>query len=117
MPEVSWSMLLRDQPAAHLVVGIMPPNGPPQVRLRVALLARLATSLRLAGFYALNDVRDGDGNLIQCALEHLEDARKVVDAVGANSLGPQEPWTSRFGFSFDEAKFEELRQKLRTRGA
>ena len=121
MPEVSWRLLMREHPAPHLVAGIMPaaadePADAACHKLRLALLARLARSLRLHGLYALAAIPERSGNAIQCALARRDDAERLGAAVGAAATGDLPGFASQRSFRFDAAAAEAIARSLRQRG-
>ena len=85
MPEISWLTMNRLNPAGHLVVGVVPTEGEAGgLKMRAALLARVARALRLTGLYAIIDLPERSGNEIRCMLEKAADAERLAKAVGAS---------------------------------
>jgi hypothetical protein len=98
MPEVSWAMVMREHPAAHLVVGDVPGEAARGlVRARVALLARLARALRLP-------------------IAAPTDAAKLAEAVGAMKTGRYPGWTSQRSFRFENAAADAIGVALARNG-
>jgi hypothetical protein len=117
MPEVSWLTMRRLNPGAHLVVGVVPPDGRSEasgLKMRAALLSRLARALRLTGLYAIIDLRERSGNEIRCAFEKPVDAERLAEAVGASVETRYPGWAS---FLFDAAAVTSLETILRNKGS
>jgi hypothetical protein len=120
MSKVSWSRMLKRQPAGHLVVGLMPRSGAPdraaldQSQQRVVLLARLLGGLGLKGMYAMQMQEGRSGLDVHCAFEKRADADKLVAAIG--SLGPARApgWESERSFRFDDAACAAIGAALET---
>jgi hypothetical protein len=76
-------------PAGHLVVAALPHDDDRQANLdrALAVLTKLLSRLNLKGAYALTVERRRDGPEIQCAIERVENARKVSEAVQADGTG------------------------------
>lgn len=121
MPEVSWRSLMRERPAAHLVVGVIPKAGRDSaagsVKFQLGLLACLVMALRLGGKYALTDIRDRYGNQIQCALADPDDAARLANALGAIGIGRYPGWASHHSFRFDDALTATVKAALARRPA
>jgi hypothetical protein len=120
MSKVSWSRMLKRQPAGHLVVGLMPRSGAQdraeldESRRRIALLARLLGALGLKGMYAMQAEEGRSGLDVRCAFEKRADADKLVSAIG--SLGPARSpgWESERSFRFDDAACAAIEAALET---
>jgi hypothetical protein len=121
MTEISWKALMRDVAARHLVVGAVPSDdaagSPSSLKLRVALLARLARALRLGGFYSLTDLPERSGNEVRCALEREADAVRLGEAVSATTEEPIAGWASVRRFTFDAASETAINATLQSRAA
>jgi hypothetical protein len=115
MPEVSWQMMMRDHPAAHLLVGIIRDGG--SAKHRAALLARMARALRLLGTYAIVDLRELDGSHVHAVFELESDAIQVSRAVHATKGSSHPGWASQRAFPFDQAVADALDDVLRKRSA
>jgi hypothetical protein len=109
MPEVSWHTMMQEHPRAHLIVGVVSEGG--DVKLRKALLARLAKALGLFGLYAF--ICGREGTHIHCALGDATDAAKLAQVLGATSSGGPSRSPSRRTFSFDDATVIRIDQALR----
>jgi hypothetical protein len=111
MPEVTWHTMMLEHPRAHLIVGVVSEAG--NIKLRKALLARLAKGLRLFGLYAF--IRERDGTRIYCALSDSTDAEKLATFLGATSSGGPSHFPSRRTFTFNEATAIKIDQALSKR--
>jgi hypothetical protein len=120
MSKVSWSRMLKRQPAGHLVVGLMPSSGAQDraaldaSKGRIALLARLLAALGLKGMYAMQAEERSSGLDVRCAFEKRADADKLVSTVG--SLGPARSpgWESERSFRFDDTACAAIEAALET---
>ncbi len=121
MTEISWKALMRERSARHLVAGLVPADeaagGAASLKLRAALLARLARALRLAEFYALVDLPARSGHEIRCALGREADAVKLADAVGAEPAAAEPGWASVRRFRFDAAAEAAITATLQSRAS
>lgn len=120
MTEISWKALMRERSARHLVVGTVPveqAGGAASLKLRTALLARLARALRLAEFYAIVDLPARSGHEVRCALAREADAVKLADAVGAAPAGAEEEWASVRRFRFDASAEAAISAILQSRAS
>ena len=120
MPEVSWQTMVRDHPRGHLLVGVAPldqDGSSGSLKLRCALLAKLAKALRLVGKYAITDIPARSGNEVHCWLESPADAAKLGAAVGAADAGPSVDWASRRSFLFDDSVVDSISLRAVARSA
>ena len=120
MTEISWKALMRDRAARHLVVGTVPieqVRSAASLKLRTALLARLARALRLAEFYAIVDLPARSGHEVRCALAREADAVKLAEAVGATPAGAEAEWASVRRFRFDAGAEAAISAILQSRAA
>lgn len=121
MTEISWKALMREQSARHLVAGLVPADeatgGVTSLKLRAALLARLARALRLAEFYAIVDLPARSGHDIRCALAREADAVKLAEAVGAEPAPAEPQWASVRRFRFDAAAEAAITATLQSRAS
>ena len=121
MTEISWKALMRERSARHLVVGLVPEEGAPtgvtSLKLRAALLARLARALRLAEFYAIIDLPARSGHEVRCALAREADAVKLAEAVGASPVPAEPEWASVRRFAFDAAAEAAMTATLQSRAS
>jgi len=110
----------RDHPEAHLVVGIIPvPKGQQgtgsQRHSQLALLGRLARSLRLRGTYALAAIPEREGTNVHVALEIGDDALALSAAVDATAIDRYAGWKTQRSFLFDDAAADRMRAALKVR--
>lgn len=121
MTEISWKALMRERSARHLVTGVVPEDeaasGVTSLKLRAALLARLARALRLAEFYAIVDLPARSGHEIRCALAREADAVKLAEAVGAEAAPAEAEWASVRRFRFDAAAEAAITATLQSRAS
>lgn len=124
MTEISWKALMRERSARHLVVGIVADAetaGAASLKLRAALLARLARALRLVDFYAIVDVPARSGNEVRCALNSEADAHRLAEAVAAEPAPPDDDWLGDWAsvrrFRFDAAAEAAITATLQSRAA
>ncbi|MPZ36036.1 MAG: hypothetical protein GEV13_34625 [Rhodospirillales bacterium] len=102
------------------MVGVVPPDGRSEasgLKMRAALLSRLARALRLTGLYAIIDLRERSGNEIRCAFEKPVDAERLAEAVGASVETRYPGWASQRSFLFDAAAVTSLETILRNKGS
>lgn len=118
MPEISWLTMNRLNPAGHLVVGVVPMEGEAGgLKIRAALLSRVARALRLTGLYAIIDLPERSGNEIHCMLENAGDAERLAKAVGASETAPPRGGASRRSFVFDDRAMSVLQAILHDVGS
>ena len=121
MTEISWKALMRERSARHLLVGSVTDDeatgGAASLKVRTALLARLARALRLAEFYAIVDLPARSGHEIRCALAREADAVKLADAVGAEAAPAEPDWASVRRFRFDAAAEAAITATLQSRAS
>jgi hypothetical protein len=120
MPEISWLTMRRINPAAHLVVGVIPAAEEAEasgLKMRAALLSRVARALRLTGLYAIVDLPERSGNEIRCSFEKPADADRLAKAVGASDETRYPGWASQRSFLFDAAAVTSLQATLRDVGS
>jgi hypothetical protein len=108
MPKVSWGEMMREHPAAHLVVGVISEGNATVskadysgAKIQLQLLARLAKALPLRHKYALSINRERDGSQIFVALVDPDDASKLAGLVRARDIGRYSGWRSQRSFRFD----------------
>lgn len=107
----------RLSPEAHLVVGVVPPEEAGGLKLRAALLSRVATALRLSGLYAIIDLPERSGSEIRCMLEKSADAERLAKAVSASDAVPAPGCASTRRFVFDAASVSALQAVLKDVGS
>lgn len=119
MTEISWKSLMREKTARHLLVGSVPDaeEGAGSLKLRAALLGRLARALRLAEFYAIVELAARSGHEVRCALSREADAVKLAEAVAAVPTANEAGWASVRRFRFDAGAEAAMTAKLQSRAS
>lgn len=115
MAEISWSAFVARCPAAHLVAGVLPEKegGGAKLRRRLELLGRLLKRLGLDGPYALAIDRSGARPEVHCAFEHEADARRVGEALLAETTDRYHGgWQSQRTFTIDAEATRAIKSAL-----
>ena len=100
MTQCSWTEVVDDPAARHLVVARLPPKSIDQPN---ALLAALIDRLGPIGEFALLTRCEEDCAVVLCAFSHPEDAQSLAYAVGAEVIDRYPEWASQRGFTLDRA--------------
>lgn len=95
MTQRSWTEVVDDPAARHLVVARLEPKAADEP---AALLAALIDGLEPSGHYALLTRCEEEGTIILCAFTHPEDAQTLAAAVGAVAGEDFPEWASRCHF-------------------
>jgi hypothetical protein len=96
MTQLTWTEVVDDPAARHLVVARLEPKATDEP---AALLAALIDGLEPAGHYALLTRCEAEGTIILCAFTHPEDAQTLAAAVEAAACEDFPDWASRRSFS------------------
>lgn len=100
MTQYSWTDVVDDPAARHLVVARLQPKSIDQPN---ALLAALIDRLGPIGEFALLTRCEEDCAVVLCAFSHPEDAQSLAYAVGAEVIDGYPEWASQRGFTLDRA--------------
>jgi hypothetical protein len=97
MTQRSWTEVVDDPAARHLVVARLEPKAAEEP---AALLSALIDGLQPLGHYALLTRCEAEGTIILCAFTHPEDAQTLAAAVEAVACEDFPEWGSRCHFAF-----------------
>ena len=100
MTQRSWTEVVDDPAARHLVVARLLPKSTDEPH---ALLAALIERLGLVGEFALLTRCDEDCAVVLCAFSHPEDAQSLSYAVEAEVIDRYPEWGSQRGFTLDRS--------------
>lgn len=100
MTQRSWTEVVDDPAARHLVVARLQPKSTDEPN---ALLAALIERLGLIGEFALLTRCEEDCAVVMCAFSHPEDAQSLAYAVEARLIDRYPEWGSQRGFTLDRA--------------
>jgi hypothetical protein len=100
MTQRSWTEVVDDPAARHLVVARLQPKSIDEPN---ALLAALIERLGLIGEFALLTRCEEDCAVVLCAFSHPEDAQSLAYAVEAEAIDRYPEWGSQRGFTLDRA--------------
>jgi hypothetical protein len=100
MTQRSWTEIVDDPAARHLVVARVQPKSTDEPN---ALLSALIERLGPIGEFALLTRCEEDCAVVLCAFSHPEDARSLAYAVGAELIDRYPGWGSQCGFALDQA--------------
>jgi hypothetical protein len=100
MTQCSWTEVVDDPAARHLVVARLQPKSVDQPN---ALLAALIDRLGPIGEFALLTRCEEDGAVVLCAFSHPEDAQSFACAMGAEPIDRYPEWASQCAFTLDRA--------------
>jgi hypothetical protein len=100
MTQCSWTEVVDDPAARHLVVARLQPKSIDEPN---ALLAVLIERLGPIGEFALLTRCEEDGAVVLCAFSHPDDAQSLAYAVGAEAIDRYPEWASRCSFTLDRA--------------
>jgi len=95
MTQRSWTEVVDDPAARHLVIARLEPKAADEP---AALLAALIDGLQPLGHYALLTRCEEEGPVILCAFTHPEDAQTLAAAVEAVACEDFPEWASRHHF-------------------
>ena len=100
MTQYSWTEVVDDPAARHLVVARLQPKSVDQP---TALLGALIDRLGPIGEFALLTRCEEDCAVVLCAFSHPEDAQSFAYAMGAEAIDRYPEWASQRGFTLDRA--------------
>lgn len=112
MPQLSWPEFTDRHPKGHLVVAVLPRDGPRgNVREQVNLMARILSRLA-RGEYALTVNLLGQTPEIRCALESGTDVENIAVSLAAQSVRSSPGWASQHSFKMDAAASKTISDAL-----
>ena len=100
MTQHTWTEVVDDPAARHLVVARVQPKSIDQPNV---LLAALIERLGPVGEFALLTRCEEDCAVVLCAFSHPEDAQSLAYAVEAEVIDRYPEWASQRGFTLDRA--------------
>jgi hypothetical protein len=100
MTQRTWTEVVDDPAARHLVVARLQPKSTDEPN---ALLAALIERLGPIGEFALLTRCEEDCAVVLCAFSHPEDAQSLAYAVEAEVIDRYPEWGSQRGFTLDRA--------------
>jgi hypothetical protein len=92
----SWTHVVDDPAARHLVVARLEPKAAEEP---AALMAALIDGLEPLGHFSLLTRCEEEGTIILCAFTHPKDAHTLAAAVGAAPCEDFPEWSSRYHFT------------------
>ena len=109
MPHLSWTDMMTEHPAGHLVVGIV--DGESAVQ-SASLVSQLLQRSKVKGDYAVEAVTQDSVPLVQSVFAKEEDAEKFAEAIGADVMSRHPAWATRRTFRLDCGLREEISSVL-----
>jgi hypothetical protein len=109
--EIAWSVFVKRQVPAHLLMGAFEAEENPAGgrRHQLALLKGVSRVLCRRGKYAVTILRNADGeDLAMVAVEDREDALRVSRTLRGRSAAPFGPWLSHRSFSIDASTYRRI---------
>ena len=100
MTQRSWTEVVDDPAARHLIVARLLPKSTDEPYV---LLAALIERLGPIGEFALLTRCEEDCAVMLCAFSHPEDAQSLAYAVEAEVIDRYPEWGSQYGFTLDRA--------------
>src|SRR5688572_15163297 len=114
MTHRSWTEVVDDPAARHLVVARIVPKATDQP---AAVLAALIDGLAPRGDYALLTRCEEEGPVTLCAFSHPEDAVALAVAVEAEAIDQYPEWASQRAFILDKAMAQAIADAIEASGA
>jgi hypothetical protein len=111
MPHLSWTDMITEHPAGHLVVGIV--DGKSAVR-PASLISELLEKSKVKGDYAVEAVTKDSLSVVQSVFAKEEDADKFAEAVGADEISRHPSWATHRTFRLDSDLCEEISSALKS---
>ena len=110
MPQLSWTEMMTDHPAGHLVVGIVDGKSASQP---ASLVSRLLARSKVKGAYAVEVVTKDSVPEVQSVFAEEEDASHFAEAIGAEVIGRHAGWATQRAFRLDSELCEEISSALK----
>jgi hypothetical protein len=111
MPHLSWTDMMTEYPAGHLVVGIV--DGESAVQ-PASLVSQLLERSKVKGDYAVEAVTKDNVPLVQSVFAKEEDADKFAEAIGADVISWHPAWATQRTFRLDSDLCEEISSALKS---
>ena len=111
MPHLSWTDMMTEYPAGHLVVGIV--DGESAVQ-PASLVSQLLERSKVKGDYAVEAVTKDNVPLVQSVFAKEEDADKFAEAIGADVVSRHPAWATQRTFRLDSELCEEISSALKS---
>ena len=89
MPQLSWTDMMTEHPAGHLVVGIVDGKSASQP---ASLVSQLLARSKVKGDYAVEVVTKDSVPVVQSVFAKEEDADHFAEAIGAEVVGRHPGW-------------------------
>jgi hypothetical protein len=110
MPQISWTEMMTEHPASHLVVGIVDGESASQP---ASLVSQLLARSKVKGDYAVEVVTKDRVREVQSVFAKEEDANRFAKAIGAEVIGRHPGWTSQRAFYLDSELCEKISSALK----
>ena len=110
MPQLSWTEMMTEHPAGHLVVGIVDGESASQP---ASLVSQLLARSKVKGDYAVEVVTKDSVPVVQSVFAEEEDANHFAKAIGAKVVGRHPGWATQRTFRLDSELCEEISSALK----
>ena len=110
MPHLSWTNMITEYPAGHLVVGIVDVE---DAARPARLINELLDKSKVKGDYAVEVVTKDSVPLIQSVFAKAEDADRFAEAIGADLIPRHPAWATQRTFLLDGDLCEEISLALK----
>lgn len=111
MPQLSWTKMMTEHPAGHLVVGILDGESASQP---TSLVSQLLARSKVKGNYAVEVVTKDSVPEVQSVFAEEEDANNFAEAIGAKVVGRHPGWATQRTFRLDSELCEEIFSALKS---
>ena len=110
MPQLSWTEMMTEHSARHLVVGIVDGESASQP---ASLVSQLLARSKVKGDYAVEVVTKDSVPEVQSVFAEEEDANHFAKAIGAQVVGQHSGWATQRTFRLDSELCEEISSALK----
>jgi hypothetical protein len=110
MPQLSWTEMMTEHPAGHLVVGIVDGKSASQP---ASLVSQLLAKSKVKGAYAVEVVKKDSVPEVQSVFAEEDDANRFAKAIGAEGVGRHPGWATQRTFRLDTELCEEISSALK----
>ena len=110
MPQLSWTDMMTEHPAGHLVVGIVDGKSASQP---ASLVSQLLARSKVKGDYAVEVVTKDSVPVVQSVFAKEEDADHFAEAIGAEVVGRHPGWATQRTFRLGSELCEEISSALK----
>jgi hypothetical protein len=110
MPQLSWTEMMTEHPAGHLVVGIVDGKRASQP---ASLVSQLLARSKVKGDHAVDVVTKDRVPEVQSVFAKEEDAVQFAKAIGAEVVSRHPRWATQRTFRLDSELCEEISAALK----